>query len=596
MLVGAMSEPVLQDGPPVRPAEMIGRTVAGKFVVEGVVGAGAMGVVYRARQTSLDKVVAIKVMHAMLVSDPSFAARFHREARAASRLDHPNSIRILDFGEEPDGRLYIAMDYLDGRDLLEVINEEWPLATGRMVDILAQALSALAVAHDLGILHRDLKPENIMVLRGTSDEGLPLDVVKVCDFGIAKMIENRADDESEPSGEKAKLSTGGTVVGTPAYMSPEQARGDELDARSDVYAMGIILYQMLTTRVPFEGPTPLSTLLRLVNEEAVPPSAQSANVDPDLERVCLKAISKKPEDRYPTAREMRAALRKLAGGDGFPLSSGAIPLAGAKGAKNARSNTPTIPAPRKMPRFGPMGWLSVVLAIAALVGSIIGLRWRPSTSPAAVARADDQAAREGEPLDLDLATAPAAAARDPELDEAASPLAPQPSAAAANVEPPIGARPRAAGVRAAEASRSSDGAKAATSAGAATPAPRVTDAPPLAAPPAPRPIDPALAHAEIGTATHLIGTTGANVGKAMAGVGPKIDACYRAATGSGAPEGPGALHVETNEDGVVTEARLEPRFGAALASCIGSAVRGRKIANVDTGRASADVPLVFRLR
>src|SRR5215510_11235617 len=192
---------------PARP-ELLGRTIAGKFVIEVVIGTGAMGVVYRARQTALDKIVAIKVMHGGLVSDETFAARFHREAKAASRLDYPNSIRILDFGQEPDGRLYIAMNYLDGRDLLEVINHEWPLSTVRMVDILSQALSALAVAHELGILHRDLKPENIMVLRGTNDDGSPADLVKVCDFGIAKIIER--DDDAVKAGER--LSTGGIVV------------------------------------------------------------------------------------------------------------------------------------------------------------------------------------------------------------------------------------------------------------------------------------------------------------------------------------------------------------------------------------------------
>src|SRR5262245_30630503 len=267
-----MSGPSPPEDRPARPGDLLGHTIAGKFVIEAVIGTGAMGVVYRAKQTALDKIVAIKVMHGGLVSDETFAARFHREAKAASRLDHPNSIRILDFGQEPDGRLYIAMDYLDGRDLLEVINHEWPLSTARMVDILAQALSALAVAHELGILHRDLKPENIMVQRTTNDDGSPADSIKVCDFGIAKIIE-RDDD---PAKNRERLSTGGIVVGTPAYMSPEQARGELLDHRSDVYAMGVILYQMLTMRVPFDAPTPLSTLLRLVNEVPARPSTVSS--------------------------------------------------------------------------------------------------------------------------------------------------------------------------------------------------------------------------------------------------------------------------------------------------------------------------------
>src|SRR5258706_116940 len=205
---------------PTRPPEvdpLVGRTIAGKFAIEELLGTGAMGAVYRARQIALDKTVAIKVLHRELAADKTFIERFHREAKAASRLDHPNSIRILDFGQEPDGLLYISMDYLDGRDLVEIINDSFPLGSERIVDILSQVLSALAVAHDLGILHRDLKPENIMVLAGQSDEGAEPDRVKVCDFGIAKMIDK--DKDTAPGPALPKLSTVGHVVGTPAYMS-----------------------------------------------------------------------------------------------------------------------------------------------------------------------------------------------------------------------------------------------------------------------------------------------------------------------------------------------------------------------------------------
>src|SRR5258706_9110815 len=167
---------------PTRPPEvdpLVGRTIAGKFAIEELLGTGAMGAVYRARQIALDKTVAIKVLHRELAADKTFIERFHREAKAASRLDHVNSIRIHDFGQEPDGLLYISMDYLDGRNLLEMIFDDWPLATDRIVDIMSQALSAIAVAHDLGILHRDLKPENIMILANRGDESRSADVVKV---------------------------------------------------------------------------------------------------------------------------------------------------------------------------------------------------------------------------------------------------------------------------------------------------------------------------------------------------------------------------------------------------------------------------------
>src|SRR5687768_1211180 len=151
--------------------KLIGRVIANKFIVESFLGGGAMGAVYKARQSALEKNVAVKVLHGALSVDPSFAARFHREAKAASRMDHPNSMRVIDFGEEPDGLLYIAMEYLEGRDLYRVIHDDWPLSNERIGDLMMQSLAACAAAHDMGVIHRDLKPENIMVLKGKNDEG-----------------------------------------------------------------------------------------------------------------------------------------------------------------------------------------------------------------------------------------------------------------------------------------------------------------------------------------------------------------------------------------------------------------------------------------
>ena len=290
---------------------LIGRTIAGKYVILSYIGAGAMGAVYQARQVALEKIVAIKVLHRELTSDESFTARFKREAKAASRLDHPNSMRVIDFGSEPDGLLYIAMELLDGRDLLQVIVQDWPLSGRRIATILSQALAALAVAHDMGVVHRDLKPENIMILKGVNDEGLPADVVKVCDFGIAKMTQHRTPGNTDGAG---PLTAQGLVVGTPEYMSPEQGRGESLDLRSDLYSIGVILYQLLTGRVPFEAESALGIVFKHVTEEPIAPSVINPTIDRRLEAICLKAMRKRREDRQQSAREMRSELKPMTEG------------------------------------------------------------------------------------------------------------------------------------------------------------------------------------------------------------------------------------------------------------------------------------------
>jgi serine/threonine-protein kinase len=285
---------------------MVGRTIAKKYVVESFIGRGGMGAVYKAKQISLDKLVAIKVLHGKLVSDATSAARFQREAKAASRLDHPNSMRVLDYGRDSDGLCYIAMELLEGRSLFQILREaRGPLTPERTVNLLRQVLAALALAHDMGVIHRDLKPENIIVVPTRGDEGEAAETVKVCDFGMAKILQN----ESAPESNTEKLTTQGIVVGTPEYMSPEQGRGVELDARSDLYAVGVMLYLMLAGKLPFQGESPLQILLKHVTDEPQPPSNHNPGVHPGLEAVCLRALRKAPDDRFASAREMRAALQ-----------------------------------------------------------------------------------------------------------------------------------------------------------------------------------------------------------------------------------------------------------------------------------------------
>jgi len=302
------------------PEQLIGRTIAGKFLIEAPIGAGAMGAVFRARQVALEKTVAIKVLHGEHADDPSFVARFQREAKAASRLNHPNSMQVIDFGAEPDGLLYIAMEFLDGRSLHRVIRDDRPLGVARTVDILMQTLAALAVAHDMGVVHRDLKPDNIMILSGTDDDGRPKDIVKVCDFGIAKITDSRAYRDGS-SRSDAPLTTAGLMVGTPEYMSPEQGSGQKLDARSDLYSVGVILFEMLTGKVPFETENAIGTVLKHINEAPPRPSEIAPGVDRRLEAICLRALRKQREDRYPGAREMRAELRAVIDGPASNASS-----------------------------------------------------------------------------------------------------------------------------------------------------------------------------------------------------------------------------------------------------------------------------------
>ncbi|MFZ5469214.1 MAG: protein kinase domain-containing protein [Myxococcota bacterium] len=258
-----------------------------------------MGRVFRAKQLALDKPVVLKVLRAALLSDERTVARFQREAKAASRLNHPNSISILDFGQADDGALFIAMEYVSGKDLHQILSKEWPLPEARVVRIVGQVLSALADAHGAGVIHRDLKPENIMV---EQRRGEP-DFVKVLDFGIAKITDSSG--ETGPA-----LTRAGFVCGTPEYMSPEQARGSPLDPRSDLYAVGVILYQLCTGLLPFESDSAVGFATKHLTEEPLPPSKRrpEAKISPPMERLILRALSKDPDGRPATAEAFRAEL------------------------------------------------------------------------------------------------------------------------------------------------------------------------------------------------------------------------------------------------------------------------------------------------
>jgi serine/threonine-protein kinase len=275
---------------------LIGRTLPGGYVILDLVGIGGMGRVYRAEQTNLGRTVAVKIIHPHLVGEENAAARFITEARAASRLNHPNSVAVIDFGKTEDGQLYLVMEFLRGKDLARVQYEEGPLSFRRIVSILRQVLAALSEAHHLEIIHRDLKPENV-ILEPVRTGG---DFVKVVDFGLAKMREGSGPSITSP----------GIVCGTPEYMSPEQGRGDPLDPRSDLYAVGVIFYQLLTGRLPFEAESPTQVVLMHITEPPPDPRAAAPErmIPSLLADVCLMALAKETTHRFGNADEFAEAL------------------------------------------------------------------------------------------------------------------------------------------------------------------------------------------------------------------------------------------------------------------------------------------------
>jgi serine/threonine-protein kinase len=283
----------------------------GKYEIVGLVGAGGMGRVYRARHTVLRRKVAIKVLNPDLTADPKIEARFLREARATSLLDHRNAMQILDFGteEREDGsRLaYIVMEFLDGRELSDIVQREGPLETQRIAHLASQVCAALFVAHEQGVIHRDLKPENIMILPHVDDDGRHTERVKVCDFGIAKI----QSSEEYAEGKGSKLTEAGEVFGTPFYMSPEQARGKRLDPRADVYSLGVVLFELATAKLPFVAEHLMGVLAQQMNDPPPRPSEIHPAINPLLETIILRCLEKNPDRRYQSVRDLRVDLQLL---------------------------------------------------------------------------------------------------------------------------------------------------------------------------------------------------------------------------------------------------------------------------------------------
>jgi serine/threonine-protein kinase len=278
-------------------SDLSGAILEDRYQIQERIAEGAMGVVYRGNRLSLDRAVAIKVMHASLPQAMDGRKRFEREAKLMARLEHPHCVSIIDYGMH-GAKPYVVMEFVRGRSLHELIQEHGRIDPARAVDILRQVLSGLSHAHDQGIIHRDIKPANIMV---TPKAPLGLHA-RILDFGLARVIEASTSVSN------------GMAVGTPSYMSPEQCRGDTLDATVDIYACGVVLFEMLTGKKPLSGSDPIATIKRQIEE--MPP--RLADIAPGdygaLEKVVARALEKRPADRYPTAVAMAEALDAAIGG------------------------------------------------------------------------------------------------------------------------------------------------------------------------------------------------------------------------------------------------------------------------------------------
>jgi hypothetical protein len=285
---------------------LIGKTLDnGRYEIVKLIGEGGMGRVFQARQISMDRMVALKVLRAQLALDDHLLARFQQEALSVSKLRHPNTITVYDYGRTHDGLLFIAMELLGGKSLYQLLRQKRRLSLHRTLHIMAQVVGAVAEAHQLGVVHRDLKPENIQIDQVGGDPYF----AKVLDFGIAKIV--HGEGGSMPEGKA--LTMAGAIFGTPAYMSPEQVHGEKVDHRTDIYSLGVILYEMLAGQQPFTGSTPMAIMMAQASK-AVPPIREvcpEADVNDAILRILDRCLAKERERRYPTTVDLQRALQSV---------------------------------------------------------------------------------------------------------------------------------------------------------------------------------------------------------------------------------------------------------------------------------------------
>jgi eukaryotic-like serine/threonine-protein kinase len=325
---------------------MVGKVLNSRYELKQLIGSGGMADVYMATDTLLGRTVAVKILHPQYAKDQVFVARFRQEAQAAANLNQVNIVNVYDWGIE-DSTYYLVMEYVEGRDLKDIILQGGQLLPERAVEIAMSICLALEAAHAQGIVHRDIKPQNVIV---TYDNK-----IKVMDFGIARTTGGSAMTET------------GTIMGTAQYISPEQAQGRAADPRSDLYSLGVVLYEMLTGKVPFDGENPVAIAYKHVREDPLPPSMINPDISPELEAVVMKGLSKNPENRYQSSVEMYSDLERCL--EGAPVYATPVlpPQEATLGATRAY---PAVPA---KPRKRSLAWLWIaIICLVALVGIGIG--------------------------------------------------------------------------------------------------------------------------------------------------------------------------------------------------------------------------------
>ena len=384
-------------GPPEATDPLIGQSL-GRYEVIELIGSGAMGAVYKARQVSVDRLVAIKVLPKSFSTDPGFVARFHREGRAAAALSHPNVIQVFDTAEDR-GRHYLVMELVKGESLAALVRREGRLPAERAAPLMGQVASALGAAHEAGILHRDIKPSNILVT--------PAGVAKLADFGLAKR-----------PGVDDTVTVSGDILGTPLYMPPEEATGKPFDGRSDLYSLGATFFHTLAGRPPFEGRLPAEILRKHVTTPAPPLGEVAPDVPAALCHIIDRLLSKSPEERFQSARDLQEALDKM----NKPAPEPSLPkIAAAPAPRHAPHAHEVRHRPRKRQSSRPVvvGAVAGVAAIALVVVLALALRGKPGEPqpPPPEATAPTQAPTATAPA---TSASPEPAKLDPMDEEAAA--------------------------------------------------------------------------------------------------------------------------------------------------------------------------------